>query len=383
MSDEGQALVIDNGSDTMKTGFAGDEEPKSVFASMVGRRKYRSPLGGQPKDIYVGDDALRHSGVLFLEYPITRGVITNWDDMEKLWHDTFYNDLRVKPAEHPVLMTEVPEPSYDKPMMLTWKENREKMIQYMFETLSVPSCYLASQPVLSLYGAGRKTGIVLEAGDGVIHTVPVCEGDQVREGIFRLPLGGKDLSDYLHKILIERGYPLTTCVDKYVVRDIKEQVTYVALDFDDEMKKAEMSSECNIDYRHPDGSVLTIANERFRCPELLFKPHLNGFEFGGIDQSLFDSIMKCDVDVRKDLYANIVLAGGSTMFQSLPERIEKEMTRLAPPMTKVKAIAPPGRKYAAWVGGSVFASLATFPQMAITHEEYKETGRDIVHRKCS
>ena len=131
-----------------------------------------------------------------------------------------------------------------------------------------------------------------------------------------------------------------------------------------------------------DLDIITIADERFRCPELLFKPHMNGFEFDGIDKTLFDSVMKCDIDVRKDLYANIVLSGGTTMFNGLPERIEKEITTLAPPTMKVKVVAPPERKYAVWIGGSILASLATFPQMVITHEEYNDAGPGIVHRKC-
>ena len=92
--------------------------------------------------------------------------------------------------------------------------------------------------------------------------------------------------------------------------------------------------------------------------------------------------MQCDIDVRKDLYANIVLSGGTTMFEGLPERIEKEMVRLAPPTMKIKVVAPPERKYAVWIGGSILASLATFPQMVITRDEYNEAGPGIVHRKC-
>lgn len=88
------------------------------------------------------------------------------------------------------------------------------------------------------------------------------------------------------------------------------------------------------------------------------------------------------MDVRKDLYSNIVLSGGTTMFEGLLERIEKEITNLAPQSIKVKVVAPPERKYAVWIGGSILAYLATFPQMVITHEEYNDAGPAIVHRKC-
>jgi actin len=132
----------------------------------------------------------------------------------------------------------------------------------------------------------------------------------------------------------------------------------------------------------PDGNEIVIANERFRCPDLLSKSSFNGFEFDGIDQTLFDSIMKCDIDVRKDLYANFVLSGGTTMFQALLERVEKEITRLVPATRKIKVVARPERKYAVWIGASILAALVRFPQMMITHEEYNDAGPRLVHRKC-
>jgi actin len=293
--------------------------------------------------------------------------------MEKIWHHTFYNELRVDPAEHPVLHTEAP---------LNPKVNREKMIQLQFETFNVPSFYVGIQAVLSLYSSGRTTGIVFDAGDAVSHAVPIYERHSLPHAILRLNLAGRDLTAWLQKILNERGYTFTTSAEREIVRDVKEKLAYVALDFDAEMQKAATTSDLTGSYNVFDVEEIVIANERFRCPELLFKPHFNGFDCDGIDQTLFDSIMKCDIDVRKELYANIVLSGGTTMFTGLPERIEKEIIRLAPPTVKVKVVAPPGRKYAAWIGGSILASLPTFPQMVITRGEYKDAGPGIVHRKC-
>lgn len=321
------------------------------------------------KNTYVGGEALSKRGILTLNYPLPHGIITNWEEMEEIWRHMFDNELYVAPEEHPVLLTEAP---------LNPKPNRERMAQMMFETFNVPSIYVGVQAALSLHASGRTTGLVLDSGAGVTHAVPISEGKIVTPGVIRLDYSGTDVTSFLMKLLTESGISFPTTAEKEIFDDLKKKLSYIALDFEQERAASSTSLET---YELPTGEIITVGTERFCSPELLFKPSIIGASQDGIHKATYDSIMKCDADIRKDLYANIILSGGSTKFPGMAERMQKEMTALAPSTMNINIIAPPERQYSTWLGGSILASKSNFKDMSVSRQEYYESGPSIVHTK--
>jgi len=248
----------------------------------------------------------------------------------------------------------------ESPLNPKW--HREKMTQIIFETFQVSAFYLAIQSVLALYASGLKKGVVLDIGDTTSFVVPIYAGYVLPHAIQEGSVNGSVLTDYMAKLLKERAYVLNATHEKEIARGVKEKLCFVAKDYEYESTQ----SVSERDYELPDGSVLKIGNERFRCPESLFKPTMINAKGDGVHNMLVDAIIKCDVDIRKELYANVLLTGGSTMFEGIEERIENEITKLAPPSAKIEVIAPPERSQAVWIGGSILASLLPFQNMWVT-----------------
>eukprot|EP01084_Bolivina_argentea_P142467 250271_1 len=297
------------------------------------------------------------------------------------------------------------------------------MTQIMFETFNVPAFYVSVTSVLALYASGKLTGIVIDSGDNITNIVPISDGNVLTSHVSQTHIGGRNLTNFLRKILTERGYSFTTIAEREIVRDIKEKLCFVAKDFQNEMQQSEISSDIEKCYELPDGQVITIGNERFRCAEVMFQPELIGKDK---NESLHMLINKsvCNVgnELRKQLLNNIVLNGGNTMFNGIYDRIYDELMRLwlsknlidgylrkwsttnqmyndiinvtydyygvdeysrkYAGFDKINIIAPPERKYSVWIGGSIFAGLSTFEEQSITKVEYDNEGPGIVHRKC-
>jgi actin-related protein len=357
-------VVIDNGSGSIKAGFAGDFDPQSVFSSVVGRPAHPGVMVGiGQKDAYVGEEMRINRDLLTLKYPVQRGIVTDFDDMEKIWNYAYYNKLRVAPEEHSVLLTEAP---------LNPKTNREKMTEIMFETFNTPAIYVAVQAVLALYASKRTSGIVLDSGYNVTHAVPVFQGYALPHAVSRVDFAGHQLNEYLMRLLNEKDCKLTA-EDYETVREIKEKLCFISPDFEHEKAVAES-------FKLPDGQVVEIGNESFHCPEALFKPSLTGIDTRGLQEAIYKSIVRCDVGFHKDFYTNIVLTGGSTKYRGIVDRLHKEIT--APSKMEIKIHAPLERKQTVWIGGSVLGSISTFSQMCISEKDYEEFGAGVVHSKC-
>ena len=377
MSDN-KSIVIDNGSGVIKAGFSGDNTPSIKFPSIVGYpRSDKQMVGVESKSEYIGDEAQKMRGVLNLKYPIESGIVTSWDQMEKVWEYCFTNELRVDPSEHKVMLTEAP---------MNPKANREKMTSLMFETFQVQGLYVSIQAVLSLYSNGRTTGMVTDSGDGVTHTVPVYEGFSIPHAVRKNYIAGRAVTAHLVNLLTQDGIAESGGKSAWaqIVRGIKEKCCFVSLDPAADKAKAAESSELQMNYELPDGQTVMVNAPRFMAPEAVFDPGLikEGDETDGMHKMGFGSIQDCDIDIRKDLYNNVILSGGTTLYEGLPDRLEKELDAMCPQQNMVKIIASQDRYYCVWTGGSTLSSLSTFESQWITKDEYEENGAEIVHRKC-
>eukprot|EP01116_Phalansterium_solitarium_P007156 TRINITY_DN1967_c0_g1_i2.p1 TRINITY_DN1967_c0_g1~~TRINITY_DN1967_c0_g1_i2.p1 ORF type:complete len:409 (+),score=43.12 TRINITY_DN1967_c0_g1_i2:53-1228(+) len=382
-----RVIVCDNGTGFVKCGFAGSNFPTSIFPSLVGRPILRSEEkidDVQIKDIMVGDEAAALRSMLQITYPLDNGIIRNWEDMLYVWDYTFNEKLKVDTKECKIMLTEAP---------MNPAVNRKKMIEVMFEKYEFPACYIAIQAVLVLYAQGLLTGVVVDSGDGVTHIVPVYEGFALPHLTKRLDVAGRDVTRYLIKLLLLRGYAFNRTADFETVRQIKEKLCYVGYDLGLENRLANETTVLVEKYTLPDGRVINVGGERFQAPEVLFEPNLIDVEGAGMAEQLFNCINKADMDTRSEFYQHIVLSGGTTMYPGLPSRLEKELKRLYLDRVlkgnkeqlkkfKVRIEDPPRRKHMVFLGGAVLAEIMKDKDhFWMNRSEYLEQGENVL-KKC-
>ncbi|XP_067881287.1 actin-1-like isoform X1 [Heterodontus francisci] len=365
-------VIIDNGSGLCKSGLVADSLPTSVIPSIVGIFKVKGNTHeASHTENYFGKKALAKRGSGSLKYPIERGIVTSWELLEKLWKHVYTSELHIKSKERPVLMTTAP---------LTSFINREKMAEIMFECFNVPAMYVAIPATLALYASGRTRGIVLDSGFGLTDAVPIYEGYYLPDAVKRLKLAGNDITENLRRLLLESGHNIPNTIHKETFENIKETLCYIALD--PKLESKSQTDDIQQEYTLPDGTLITLQKELFKAPELLFTTSNVRCEEPGIHKLIYDSILKCDRSLRKDLFSNILLSGGSTLFLGLEERLLKEIKFQVPSGLPVKVIAPPNRNNSVWMGASILTSLTAFKDMWVTSNDYREYGPAIINKRC-
>ncbi|EOY32499.1 Actin-related protein 4 isoform 1 [Theobroma cacao] len=433
--DEVSAIVIDLGSHTCKAGYAGEDAPKAVFPSVVGsidqmdadddnenngsKTNNNNVDSNKPRGkrrLYVGSQALGfrrdHMEVLS---PLKDGVVVDWDIVDSIWDHAFKECLLIDPKEHPMLLA---EPSFNT------QQQRERTAELMFEKYKVPALFLAKNAVLTSFASGRATSVVVDSGGGSTTVAPVHDGYVLQKAVSSSPIGGEFLTDCLMKSLESKGivikprysfkrkeiqpgvfqtvdidFPNTTesyklYSQRVIASDIKECVCRAP---DTPYDESAYSNIPMTPYELPDGQTIEIGADRFKIPDVLFNPPLaqtipgmNNFaeispSFRGLPQMVIESINRCDVDIRKELFGSILLAGGTASMQQLKERLEKDLLEESPQAARVKVLASGNateRRFSVWIGGSILASLGSFQQMWFSKSEYEEHGASYIQRKC-
>ncbi|CAI8500956.1 unnamed protein product [Pichia kudriavzevii] len=366
-----QPIVLDNGSGTIRCGFAGDDTPRVNYSNVLGRPKYKKvqclPSDISEDDTFVGSQAQLKRGFLKLSYPIEHGTIEDWRTMELIWDQVFNHDLsnagsktEISLNDHSLLITEHP---------FTQRKQREKMCEILFETFGFSSLNIGMPSILSLYATGRTTGVSLDVGDGVCCISPIYDGFALPGSIKRMDLAGRDMTRHLQLEIMKNGYTMNSSSEFEIVRNMKERMCRVS---SSKLDIRVLLDNENESFKLPDGKFLDIPSSSLSRPcELMFQPELFGIEGMGVHELLYNSIMRTDVDLRGEFFETIVLSGGSTMFKGFGSRMIKELRGLDNEI-KIKLFASPERRNNCFIGASILSNLSTFNRMVVSRKQFQE-----------
>lgn len=368
------SVIIDNGSESLKLGHAGDQAPREVVQTVFGQSRFPElDVALERLDYFVGDEAVKKRGLLDLHFPIKNRRIVDFEKMEKVWHHSIFEVLKVDPAQHSFLLTESPEYT---------DSDRESIAEIFFEFFGIPSMYVANQGCLGLYSTGQTRGVVLDSGEGGTHVIPVYEGYVSPYSLGHSAVSGKAITEYLQRLLVGKGLTFSTVHDSRVVKDIKESKCYVSLDFEKELQEfQEKANTRDILYELPDGQKINLNCEQIEATEALFSPRLINSNSLGLGELIYKSYFAIDTEVHNALFERIVLCGGNMLFPNISERICKNIKALEGTSINFKVYEQAERKYSTWIGGSILACLSPFETIWISQKEYEETGPAIVNRK--
>lgn len=368
-----KTVILDNGCNTIKVGYAGDKKPKFVLPNIIGIPKYK-PIqdGNKHSDIYISNAAFEKAGILDFHYPISDGIITDWDKMELIWRYTFDNELKKDSSSSPIFFTD----SFDNSL-----EQRRKIAQIAFEKFNVPSLFFESNDLLTISSVPNQTGLVIDSGESRTIITGISNGQRIANVLTTNRLAGRTLTSYLVEKINERQTYLRVSSDRFLAQNIKESICYVVDDYKTEREKSKTSDKFNYQYEFPDGNQVAINELRFKVPEFLFKPKLWGFEFTGITDLINETIAKADPNIRNDLYSNIILTGGNTLFKGFPERLQAELSKTNPSVN-VKVVAEKDRQFSAWKAASQKSKSSEFKSLLISKHEFQEKGVEVI-KKCA
>ena len=374
-------IIIDIGSGEIKAGFSGEEKPKVTFNNYFGEPKYKKIIRTfdnetkEKTEQYIGEDCDKYLGLIKLRYPVIHGSFENESDILTIFSHIFtklgLNSQEIK--EHPVLITEP---------ILNPSKNREQITHTLVDNLGVPGIFFASQPLLSLFSTSATSGTVLESGEGVTQSCVVYEGYSIPSSYERYNYGGKDVTEFLRDLLKKKGYHFYNSTELKIINDIKENLCYLEINKrNDSYKKTNHIKSSP--YYLPDGSNISIGEERVLAPELLFNPEYTGKEYLGFTDMIISSINRIDIDLKKSSYENIWLSGGNTSFKELDGKLVNELkNKLGKDyrinIFKNEKINP---KYRCWVGGNIISTMEVFKTMWVTRYEWNEKGSRIIHIK--
>lgn len=399
------ACVIDNGTGYTKMGFAGNTEPQFIMPSAIAVKesakvggKGTSLKGVDDLDFFIGDEAVDRPSYA-TKWPIRHGIVEDWDLMERYWEQCIFKYLRAEPEDHYFLLTEPP---------LNTPENREYTAEIMFESFNVPGLYIAVQAVLALaaswtsrqVGERTLTGTVIDSGDGVTHVIPVAEGYVIGSCIKHIPIAGRDITFFIQQLLKEREMGIPPEQSMETAKAIKERFCYTCPDIVKEFNKYDTDPTKWIKLYEGENSItkkkfsVDVGYERFLGPEIFFHPEFSNPDFStSISETVDSAIQNCPIDVRRGLYKNIVLSGGSTMFRDFGRRLQRDVKRvvdsrlklseelsggqLKPKPIECQVITHSMQRYAVWFGGSMLASTPEFYQVCHTKQQYDEYGPSI------
>lgn len=406
-------IVIDNGSAEIRAGYPSDAAPRVAIPSIVGQPLNSGiAMATGEREYEVGFEAQARRGMLTCADPVRAGIVQNWDAMEKLWADIIFREMRVAPES---FCFSISEP-HNAP-----KEQRERTLELMMETFNVHSLYLGIAPVLALYAYGKTTGVAVDMGLHASSAVPVHEGYCLTRQVTTSAVGGDALTKYLADLLRAQGYGFGTAREHALVNAVKEKLCYVqpsgaggglgGLNTTTGSSfgggpSASAAAGGPAEFFLPDGQPIPLDEERHMCPEALFDFSILGREHTprvkvfldagdeyvpsinkGISWLTYAAIANAEPSLRGALINNVVLAGGSSLFPGLRQRLQRELAlqyreiRPNEPMIPISVSEIPCRAHAAWLGGCMLSSIAMFPHLAVSRAEYEEQGLRVIHCK--